>query len=136
MLWAAQIVAAVLMGQTLFFKFTADPGAVQLFTTLGVEPWGRYGTGVLELIAVVLLLVPAPYLGKHARGAVLAPRSWSAPCSLMTKLGFEGTYGQLTVMAVVVLVCCLRWSGAPICRSSARAARGGGGRPSRHPPRA
>lgn len=107
-LWAAQIVAAVLMGQTLFFKFTADPGAVQLFTTLGVEPWGRYGTGVLELIAVVLLLVPAPYLGKHAWGAVLgAALMVGALFAHVTKLGFEGTYGQLTIMAVVVLVCCL-----------------------------
>lgn len=107
-LWAAQIVAAVLMGQTLFFKFTADPGAVQLFTTLGVEPWGRYGTGILELIAVVLLLVPAPYLGKHAWGAALgAALMVGALLSHVTKLGFDGTYGQLAIMAVVVLVCCL-----------------------------
>ncbi|MEO8084864.1 MAG: DoxX family protein [Ardenticatenales bacterium] len=106
-LWAAQIVAAVLMGQTLFFKFTSDPSAVKLFTTLGVEPWGRYGTGVLELIAVVLLLVPAPYLGKHAWGAVLgAVLMVGALFAHVTKLGFGGDYGQLAAMAVITLVCC------------------------------
>jgi len=56
--WIGQVVAAVILGQTLFFKFTAAPEAVWLFTELGVEPWGRIGLGVVELVAVVALLVP------------------------------------------------------------------------------
>ena len=56
--WVAQVVAAVIMGQTLFFKFSGAPEAVALFETLGVEPWGRLATGGIELVAVVLLLVP------------------------------------------------------------------------------
>ena len=100
-LWLAQIVPAVIMGMTLYFKFTGAQESVDLFTTLGVEPWGRIGTGVLELIAVVLLLVPAPYLGKHAWGAALMLGAHVA------KLGFSGANGQLAVMATVALVCCL-----------------------------
>lgn len=56
--WIAQIVSAVILGQTLFFKFSGAPEAVYIFSTLHAEPWGRLGTGVMELIAAVLLLIP------------------------------------------------------------------------------
>jgi hypothetical protein len=66
--WTFQILAAVILGQTLFFKFTGAPESKFIFSTLGVEPWGRLATGGLEAVAVVLLL--------HRRfavfGAVLA----------------------------------------------------------------
>lgn len=42
--------------QTLFFKFTGAQESIYIFTKVGLEPWGRYGTGVAELIAAVLLL--------------------------------------------------------------------------------
>jgi len=54
--WALQLAAAGILLQTLFFKFTASEESVYIFTTLGVEPWGRIATGILELIASVLLL--------------------------------------------------------------------------------
>ena len=56
--WALQVLSAAILGQTLFFKFTAAPESVYIFTTLGVEPWGRIAAAVSELVAVVLLLVP------------------------------------------------------------------------------
>lgn len=56
--WILQIIPAVILLQTLFFKFTAAPEAVALFEKLGVEPWGRIGAGVMELITGVLLLWP------------------------------------------------------------------------------
>lgn len=56
--WTAQIVAAAIFAVTLPAKLGADPGAVELFSLLGVEPYGRLGLGVLEAVAVVLLLVP------------------------------------------------------------------------------
>ena len=57
--WALRIISALILLQTLFFKFTAAPESVYIFTTVGMEPYGRIGTGVGELIAAVLLLVPA-----------------------------------------------------------------------------
>jgi hypothetical protein len=57
--WILRGVAAVIMLQTLYFKFTAQPESVQLFSMLGMEPWGRIGTGVGELIAAILILYPA-----------------------------------------------------------------------------
>ena len=56
--WVLQLVAAAILFQTLFFKFTGAPESIYIFTTLGLEPWGRIGSGVVELIACVLLLVP------------------------------------------------------------------------------
>ena len=49
--WLCQLTAAAILGQTLFFKFTGAPESRYIFATLGVEPWGRIGTGVLELVA-------------------------------------------------------------------------------------
>jgi len=57
-LWAAQILAAAIMGQTLYFKFSGAPEPIHIFETLGAEPWGRYGSGGMEMIAVLLLLIP------------------------------------------------------------------------------
>jgi hypothetical protein len=54
-----QVVVAVILLQTLFFKFTAAAESVYIFSTLGAEPWGRIGSGVVELIAAILLLVPS-----------------------------------------------------------------------------
>jgi uncharacterized membrane protein YphA (DoxX/SURF4 family) len=53
--WVARIIAALILLQTLFFKFTGAPESIELFTKLGAEPWGRIGTGVLELAASLLI---------------------------------------------------------------------------------
>ncbi len=52
------ILSALILLQTLYFKFSAHPDSVELFTQLGMEPWGRIGIGVFELIAGFLLLYP------------------------------------------------------------------------------
>ena len=57
--WVLQAAVAGILLQTLFFKFTGAEESVYIFSTLGAEPWGRIGSGVLELVAAVLLLVPA-----------------------------------------------------------------------------
>ncbi len=53
-----RILAAVILAQTLFFKFTGAEESIYIFTKVGLEPWGRYGSGVAELIATILLLTP------------------------------------------------------------------------------
>lgn len=104
--WACQLTAAAILGQTLFFKFTGAPESRYIFSTLGLEPWGRIGTGVAELVAVVLLLYPkTPVLG-----AVLAVGLMGgAIMSHLTKLGIEvqGDHGLLFKLAVTVLLASL-----------------------------
>ena len=56
--WICRLTAAIIMVQTLFFKFTGASESIYIFTKVGMEPWGRYGSGVAELIASVLLLMP------------------------------------------------------------------------------
>ena len=66
--WLLQLVAAGILLQTLFFKFTGAEESVYIFTKLGMEPWGRIGSGVAELLASLLLLIP----GFAGPGAALA----------------------------------------------------------------
>jgi hypothetical protein len=67
-IWLLRILAAIIMLQTLYFKFTAHPQSVKLFTELGMEPWGRIGVGTFELIASILLLIPrTTYIGAAIR---------------------------------------------------------------------
>jgi uncharacterized membrane protein YphA (DoxX/SURF4 family) len=102
--WLLQIVVAVILLQTLFFKFTGAEESVYIFSTLGLEPWGRYASGVAELIAAILLLAP----GYAAFGALLAFGVISgAIVSHLTKLGIEvkGDGGLLFGLAVTVFVC-------------------------------
>lgn len=101
--WACQLTAAAILGQTLFFKFTGAPESRYIFSTLGIEPWGRIGTGVAELIAVALLLYPRT----SVLGAVLAVGLMGgAIMGHLTKLGIEvqGDHGLLFKLAITVLV--------------------------------
>jgi len=104
--WLVRIVAAVILLQTLYFKFSAHPESVALFTRLGVEPWGRIGTGIIELIAGVLLLIPTTAFLGAALGIGLMS---GAILSHLTIIGIEsaGDGGQLFTLAIVVLLCCI-----------------------------
>jgi hypothetical protein len=101
--WTLQLVVAAILAQTLFFKFTAAPESVYIFTTLGMEPWGRIGSGVAELLAVILLLVPAT----AALGALVAIGViLGALGAHLTKLGIEvqGDGGLLFALACAVFL--------------------------------
>ena len=103
--WVLQAVAAVILLQTLFFKFTGAKESVYIFSTLGMEPWGRIGSGVAELIAAVLMLIPRTIVF----GAILSLGVISgAIFSHLTKLGIAlpavGDHGELFALAVVVFV--------------------------------
>ncbi|HQQ98857.1 MAG TPA: DoxX family protein [Cyclobacteriaceae bacterium] len=99
-----RVVAAVIMVQTLYFKFTAAPESVYIFTVAGMEPWGRIGIGVLELVASVFILIPATaWLGAGLALGLMA----GAIGMHLTKLGIEvqGDHGQLFAYALTVAIC-------------------------------
>lgn len=105
--WALQLVAAAILGQTLFFKFSAAPESVYIFETLGMEPWGRIATASVELGAVVLLLVPRT----AAVGALLAALLMlGAVASHVTQLGLaivvdgQSDGGLLFTLALITLI--------------------------------
>jgi len=99
--WICRIAAAVILLQTLFFKFTAAPESVYIFTTVHAEPWGRLGSGVVELIAAVLILIPRTvWAGALFAIGVMA----GAIVSHLTVLGIEvmGDGGLLFALALIV----------------------------------
>lgn len=105
LLWAARLVAAVILLQTLYFKFGGEAESVYIFYTLGVEPWGRIGSGVVELIAAVLLLIPrTSWIGAGLGLGVMA----GAILSHLTVLGIEvlGDGGYLFFLAALVALSC------------------------------
>ncbi|MEO5681488.1 MAG: DoxX family protein [Chitinophagaceae bacterium] len=102
--WVLRLVAAYIMLQTLYFKFTGHEQSVRLFTELGMEPWGRIGTGVCELIASLLILYPRTTGWGAGLGTGLMA---GAIFFHLTKLGikFDGDYGLFT-MALIAFICC------------------------------
>jgi hypothetical protein len=103
--WLCRITAAVILLQTLFFKFTGAPESVYIFTKMGMEPWGRYGTGVVELIAAILLLSNChAWLGALLGLGVIS----GAIVSHLTVLGIvvQDDGGLLFALAVVVFLTC------------------------------
>lgn len=102
-IWVLKLIAAVIMLQTLYFKFTAAEESVFIFTTLGMEPYGRIGIGVMELIASILILIPKTTV----YGALLAIGLMAGALFFhITKLGIEvkNDGGQLFVYALLVLL--------------------------------
>jgi hypothetical protein len=104
--WILRLAAATILLQTLFFKFTGARESVYIFSTLGVEPWGRIGSGVVELIAAALLLYPkTPAIGAGLAMGVMA----GAIFAHLTKLGITmpavGDRGELFALALVVFLC-------------------------------
>lgn len=104
--WIVKLVAVIILLQTLYFKFTAAPESVFIFSTLGIEPFGRIGSGIVELIASILILITRTTL----LGAVLGFATMlGAIFSHIFVLGIEiqNDRGTLFVLAVITLLCCL-----------------------------
>ncbi|MBP8192465.1 MAG: DoxX family protein [Chitinophagales bacterium] len=114
--WAIRIVPAIIMLQTLYFKFTAAPEPVHIFSTLmgKYEAYGRIGTGMIELIAGILLVYPKT----SVFGAIFGAGTMSgAIISHLFILGIQVSYmneqnnlindkGSLFLSALITLTCC------------------------------
>jgi len=102
--WICRAVAAAILLQTLFFKFTGAAESVYIFTRVGIEPWGRYGTGLAELVATVLLLMPR---FAWAGGLLALALMGGALGSHAAVLGIvvQNDHGLLFGLAVTVFVC-------------------------------
>jgi uncharacterized membrane protein YphA (DoxX/SURF4 family) len=107
-IWILRLVPAIILLQTLYFKFTAQPESVKLFNEIGLGSFGRIGTGIMELIAAILLLIPR-FTGY---GAVLGLMMMTGALYFpLTKLGifFDGdallfSYALITFIFCAVLI--------------------------------
>lgn len=104
--WGCRIIAALILLQTLFFKFSGAEESVYIFTKVGLEPWGRYASGVVELLGAVMLLMPRTiWLGALLAACMMA----GAITSHLTTLGIvvKEDGGLLFALALIVLACAL-----------------------------
>jgi hypothetical protein len=103
--WILRILVAVILVQTLYYKFTAHPDSVYIFSKLGAEPYGRIGLGIVELITSCLILIPRTKI----IGIVL---SFGIMCGailahlLVIGVQIKGDGGGLLTLAAIVFVSC------------------------------
>ena len=100
-----RLIAAVILLQTLWFKFTGAEESIYIFSKLGAEPYGRIGSGIIELIAGILLLTPRYcWIGALLGLGTMA----GAILSHITVLGIDilGDGGQLFALAIITFKCC------------------------------
>jgi hypothetical protein len=103
--WIIKLIAVFILVQTLYFKFTGAEESVYIFSTLGAEPYGRIGSGVVELIASILILIPRTTL----LGALLGLGTMAG--AIMSHLFILGIVvkndgGTLFILAIITLICC------------------------------
>ncbi len=105
--WLLRITPAVILLQTLYFKFTGAEESVYIFKTLGMEPYGRFGSGVIELIAAILILIPRTMLLGALIGCVVM---LGAIFSHLLVLGIEVKKdgGELFILAIITFICCVK----------------------------
>lgn len=106
LIWILRIVAAGILLQTLFFKFSGAKESIYIFSTLGIEPYGRIGSGIAELIAAILILIPkTTWIGAFGGCGIMT----GAILSHLLVLGIvvENDGGLLFSLAIITLICCL-----------------------------
>lgn len=105
-LWTIKILAAVILLQTLYFKFSGAAESVYIFTRLGMEPYGRIGSGIAELLASILILVPRTAWSGALLGFVIMG---GAILIHLLFLGIEvkNDGGTLFILAIIAFLCCL-----------------------------
>jgi uncharacterized membrane protein YphA (DoxX/SURF4 family) len=103
--WILRIVASGILLQTLFYKFTAAEESIYIFSTLGMEPYGRIGTGIAELITAILILIPrTTLLGALMGCGIMIGAIFSHLFVLGIEIKNDG--GTLFILALITLLCC------------------------------
>ena len=105
LIWIVKLIAVIILLQTLYFKFTGAEESIYIFTKLGIEPFGRIGSGMVELIASILILIPRTTL----LGALIgAGTMLGAIFSHIFVLGIDvkNDGGELFILAIITLLCC------------------------------
>lgn len=101
--WVLRLTVAVILLQTLYFKFTAHPDSVHIFSALKIEPWGRIGLGIIELITAMLILFPkTKVIGMTTSLGIILGAVFSHILVLGINVSNDG--GGLFTLAIIVLI--------------------------------
>lgn len=104
--WGLRILAAVILTQSLIYKFGAHPDSVMLFSTLGVEPFGRIALGVIELLVAILILNPKTTLLGALMGTMIMIGALGAHI-FQIGIIFNNDGGKLFGLALVCFLACV-----------------------------
>mgnify|MGYP002783759875 CR=1 FL=1 len=104
--WILRLTVAIILLQTLYFKFLAHPDSVYIFSELGVEPWGRIGLGIIELITAVLIFIPKTELIGMINSLLIIIGAIGAHI-LFIGIDIKNDNGGLFTLALIILVCCI-----------------------------
>jgi uncharacterized membrane protein YphA (DoxX/SURF4 family) len=107
--WALRIIAALILLQTLFFKFSGSEESIYIFSKVGIEPWGRIATGIAELIAALLILIPrttafGALMGMGIMAGAIATHLFLLGIEVKNDGGLLFVYALLTFASCAVLV--------------------------------
>ena len=103
--WILRLLASVILLQSLIFKFGALPDSVALFTRLGLEPYGRIGLGIIELVVAIMILIPRTTIYGAMLGMIIM---FGAILTHFFVLGivFQKDEGSLFYLAVSCFLAC------------------------------
>ena len=104
-IWILKLIAVGILLQTLYFKFTGAEESIYIFTKLGIEPFGRIGSGIVELIASILILIPRTTL----LGALLGAGTMLGAIFLhlfVLGISVKNDGGELFILAIITFLCC------------------------------
>ena len=104
--WTLRLIVAVILVQTLYFKFTASDESIYIFSALGIEPDGRIGIGIAELITVFLILIPRTSLFGALLGCGIMVGAIFAHLFVLG-IGFKNDGGTLFILALITFLCCV-----------------------------
>lgn len=104
-IWILRITVAAILMQTLFYKFNGKEESVYIFSALGAEPYGRIGTGIAELIVVILILIPrTTWIGALSGLVIMTGAVFSH--LLILGIQIKEDRGLLFGLSIIVFVCC------------------------------
>ena len=103
--WIVKLIVVIILAQTLYFKFTGAEESIYIFTKLGIEPFGRIGSGIVELFASILILIPrTTFLGALLGAGTMLGAIFSHLFVLGIDVKNDG--GELFILAIITLLCC------------------------------
>ncbi len=94
-------VVAIILLQTLFYKFTGAKESVYIFSRLHIEPWGRITTGILELITGILLVFRRTSIYGAVLGLIIISGAITAHLFIIG-IVILGDGGKLFTLAMLV----------------------------------
>ncbi|HSF56038.1 MAG TPA: hypothetical protein VLA71_19940 [Algoriphagus sp.] len=104
--WALRILAAIILTQSLVYKFGGHPDSILLFTELGVEPVGRVSLGIVELVVAILILFPKTTLLGGILGVIIMSGALFTHFFLIG-IAFNNDGGKLFGLALVCFFSCI-----------------------------